>query len=154
MPLQARKSFAPFLGAEIFGFQIRLRQDILLKIAQNLDFARILIFEPAGEVFVLELREDAFTVEKCAGVIPGDGFDRRLVERFVVGDIGAGGIALFEFAVGLDIHLLDATETAELAFDAVEIAVMIGVGAGEAGLPPFVGDGDFLDHMNRETAAW
>ena len=80
-----------------------------------------------------------------AGMKPGDGLDRRLVERLVVGDVRAGRIALGEFAVGLDIDLLDAAEAAELALGAIEIAVVVAVGGGESGLPPLVGDGDLLD---------
>jgi hypothetical protein len=35
--------------------------------------------KPVGEILVLEVSQDAFAVEKSTGVIPGDGFDRRLV---------------------------------------------------------------------------
>ena len=148
--LAGAQGFAPLVGTEVFRVQVRLRQDILLKISQDVDDVRMQVLEPAGEIFVLELREDALAFEQRAGVIPGDGLDRRLVERLVVGDVRAGGIALRELAVGLDIHLLDAAEAAELAFDAVEVAVVIAVGAGERGLPPLVSDGDFLDAVHRE----
>ena len=149
--LAGAQGLAPLVGAEIFGRQVRLRQDVLLEIAQHVDFARVQLLEPAREVFVLELREDALAVEQRAGVIPGDGLDRRLVERLVVGDVGAGGIACGEFAVVLDIHLLDAAEAAELALDAIEIAVVVGVACWTKRSAATCRDGlDSLDHMHRE----
>ena len=57
--------FAPLFGTEIFGFQIRLRQRIFLEVAKMLTVGSQ-VFQPAGEIFVLELREDALTVEKSA----------------------------------------------------------------------------------------
>ena len=40
--------------------------------------AGFLRLEPMGEILVLELGEDALPVEEGAGVVPGDGLDRRL----------------------------------------------------------------------------
>ena len=89
-------------------------------------------------------------IKKSACMKPSAGFNGRLVERSVVGNIGAGGIALGEIAIGFYIDLLDATKAAKLAFNAVKIAVVVGIAAGETGLPPFISDRHFFDAMHWE----
>src|SRR4051794_12886899 len=98
----------------------------------------MLIFEPARKVFVFEVRKNALTVEKSARMKPAGSSDRRLKKRLVVGDIGAGGIALCELAEGFDVHLVDPTESAKLPLDSIEMTVMIRIGIGESGPPPFI----------------
>ena len=105
------------------------------------------------KVFVRKLVEDALPVERRAGVIPGDGFDRGLVKRVVVGDPGTADVVGDCLVVALDIQYLHAAETAKLAFDAVEVAVVIAVGGAEFCAAPFVGDGDFADAVHRERQA-
>src|ERR1035437_6762645 len=103
-----------------------------------------------GKIFVLEMREDAFTIKKSAGMKPSGGFDWRLVKRLVISDKGTVGIALGKIAIRFHIDLFNATKAAKLAFYTVEITVVVGIAAGETGLPPFVGNGDSFDTMDGE----
>ena len=90
------------------------------------------------EIFLLVLRENAFTVKSGAGVKPADGFDRRLVQRFIIRNIRTACIACGKLTIGLDIDLFDTAKASKLTFDAVKITVMIAIGRGETGLTPFV----------------
>src|SRR5205814_5898564 len=65
-----------------------------------------------------------------AGVEPGPGQDRRDVRRLVdVGGIRQPGFG--QRGEGLRVPLLDHAEAAELAFESVEVAVVIGVAGDE-----------------------
>ena len=100
---------------------------MLLERTQHL-LTRFLILTPVREVFVLKVAQDAFAVQKHARVIPGHGFDRWLVQRLVIGDVGAAGIARRKRAIVFDIDLFDTAKTAKLALWPIKVAVMIAVG--------------------------
>ncbi len=86
--LAGAQCLAPFVGVEI-GRHFRLRQRLLEE--SHRIGARI--WQPIGElprkVFRLELADDALALQGRAGVVPGDGLDRRLIQGVVVGDVGA-----------------------------------------------------------------
>ena len=80
------------------------------------------------EVLVLKAREYAPLIRRHAEVKPCHGSDGRLPQRLVIGDEWAGDIARLEPAVLLGVQLVNPTESSELALDAIEVAVVIGVG--------------------------
>ena len=141
--------FAPLVGSEVQGIKVGFRQGMLLECAQHL-LTRFLMLKPVREVFVLKVAQDAFAVEKHAGVIPGHGFDRRLIERLVVGDVGAACIPRCKRAVVFDIDLFDAAKTAKLALWPIKVAVVIAVGGGEGSVAPLVVYRHLLHTMHGE----
>ena len=94
--------------------------------------------------------EDAFAVEKHAGVIPGHGLDRWLIQRLVVGDVGAADVSGGKRAVVFDIDLFDAAKAAELALWPIKVAVVVAVGGGEDGVAPLVVYRHLLDTVHGE----
>src|SRR5262245_20983200 len=96
------------------------------------------------------MRENSTLVEKSSGVEPGNSFDRRLVERLVVCDVGTCSGAFGKGSKLLGVHLFDATEAAEFAFDTIEISMVIAVGGREASVPPLVEYRHLLDTMDRK----
>ena len=139
--LAGAQCFAPFPGAQI-AIKFRFRQCFFRTAARWQETGR--------KIFGGELGEDALTVECRTRVIPGDGFHGRLIQRAIWRDVRAGDVALGEAAVCFNVDLLDPPKAAELALHAVEVAVVITVGAGEAGLSPLIRHGHFLDAMNRK----
>ena len=135
--LAGTQGFAPFLSGKISRGQCRLWE---------------LVFGESWNsgILVLKRREDAIPFESGSGVIPGDGLDRRLIEVVLIGDVGAGNVALHELAIGFYVPLLDATEATKLSLDPIEVAVMVTIGAGKLGLAPFVTNRDFFDAMDWE----
>ena len=84
-------------------------------------------------------------VEVCASVVPGLSYHGRLM----LGLFDHIGSAAFDpILKSLRIVLLHHAESPEFPLRMVIIAMVVGIGAGETGLPPFVGDRDFLDHMD------
>src|SRR5262245_43612896 len=99
---------------------------------------------------MLEMGEDPVPVEKSSRVEPCNSLDRRLVKRMVVRDVRTCSGALGKRSELVSVHLFDATETAEFAFDTVEISVVIAVGGREASVPPLVEYRHLLDTVDRE----
>ena len=88
--------------------------------------------------------------EKRPRMMPSHRFNRWLIKRLVCRNIEAGGVAIGKLTIGLHIQLLHPTKAPKLSFDAIKIAVVIGITCGEASLPPFVRDRDLFNAMYRE----
>ncbi|MEJ7711919.1 MAG: hypothetical protein WKF84_19125 [Pyrinomonadaceae bacterium] len=63
------------------------------------------------------MSENALTVERRAGVVPGDSLYGRLIQPFVLRDVRAVDVACGESTVVFNIHLLNPAEAAKLALD-------------------------------------
>ncbi|HSG23436.1 MAG TPA: hypothetical protein VLA64_10830, partial [Azonexus sp.] len=100
-----------------------------------------------------ELREQASVVYDRTGMNPGNGLDRRLIERAVLGNPRTADIAGGECTVAFAIGLLDPAKATEFALGAVEVAVVIAVGRRKRRAAPLVRGDDPADAMDRKRQA-
>ena len=144
--LAGTKCLARFVRTEAVG-QFGLWQRLFAEGSRLLGQAR---GKALRKVLMRELAQDALPIQRCTGVVPSNRLDRRLVQRLIVGDPGAVGIASSKGAKVFHIQLLDPAEASELSLNAVEIAMVIAVGAAESGAAPLVAGCDFADTVDRE----
>jgi uncharacterized protein (TIGR01777 family) len=103
------------------------------------------------EILFGEFALEAFLIEKRSSVKPSLAVDGRQAE-FGRGGVGEQAPAL-RAARDLGVELLDHRKAAELAFDAVVEAVMIGIATDEARLTDVVEVLDAFDDLDREGKA-
>ena len=125
-PLQRPAGLALLVRGQTVGQNRVLEQQGARVVVAGAGFAVVL----AGIALVGEAREearDAVAPEVDAGVEPGARQDRRDVRRFVEVRRGDGWCCQRRQLLG--VPLLDQAEAAELALDAVEVPVVVGVAA-------------------------